>query len=114
MSDIDEHTHRSDSKRAGAPPATLEAWAADEAATAVRRVMHAVRARENVFITGAAGTGKSTLLRLLAMELPDTPVLAPTGVAALRAGGIPTPRRLLRRHPMFAFTSDRQESRCPS
>lgn len=80
MSEIDRPTRRT-------PPATLEEWAADEAATAVRNVMDAVRAGENVFITGAAGTGKSTLLRMLASEMPDAPVLAPTGVAALRAGG---------------------------
>lgn len=87
MSEIDQHTQRTESKRSGTPPATLEAWVADEAATAVRNVMHAVRAGENVFITGAAGTGKSTLLRMLASEMSDAPVLAPTGVAALRAGG---------------------------
>lgn len=87
MSESNQHSQHTESKRTVTPPATLEAWAADESAAAVRRVMHAVRARENMFITGAAGTGKSTLLRLLASELPDTPVLAPTGVAALRAGG---------------------------
>lgn len=40
-----------------------------------------------IFVTGPAGTGKSTLLRLIADRLPNAPVLAPTGVAALRTGG---------------------------
>src|SRR5690606_36949019 len=39
-----------------------------------------------VLVIGAAGTGKSTLLKLLAAEL-NAPVLAPTAVAALRVGG---------------------------
>jgi ATP-dependent exoDNAse (exonuclease V) alpha subunit len=51
------------------------------------------RAREviaeghNVFITGKAGTGKSTLLRDLRKEHPDMVVCAPTGMAAINVGG---------------------------
>ncbi len=41
-----------------------------------------------VFITGRAGTGKSTLLRTFRLESSLVcPVLAPTGVAALNVGG---------------------------
>jgi ATP-dependent DNA helicase PIF1 len=87
MSYTEQHTQPIESGRIGGPPDTLEAWAADDSATAVRELLNAVRARENVFVTGAAGTGKSTLLRLLTAEISDAPVLAPTGVAALRAGG---------------------------
>ena len=46
------------------------------------------KGRKRLFITGRAGTGKSTLLRLYAEEAREKPVvLAPTGVAALNAGG---------------------------
>jgi ATP-dependent DNA helicase PIF1 len=44
--------------------------------------------REPVFITGKAGTGKSTLLQLFRKTTrKKTVVLAPTGVAALNVGG---------------------------
>ena len=44
--------------------------------------------REHVFITGRAGTGKSTLLNHLAFTTEKTiAVCAPTGVAALNVGG---------------------------
>jgi len=43
---------------------------------------------ENVFITGRAGTGKSTLLNLLKHTTKkNAAVLAPTGIAALNVGG---------------------------
>jgi ATP-dependent DNA helicase PIF1 len=44
--------------------------------------------RKVVFVTGQAGTGKSTFIRSLKNELgPSVPVLAPTGVAALNVEG---------------------------
>jgi ATP-dependent DNA helicase PIF1 len=44
--------------------------------------------RENVFVTGRAGTGKSTLLEYLAWHTSKQLVIcAPTGVAALNVGG---------------------------
>ncbi len=43
---------------------------------------------QNLFITGRAGTGKSTLLRLVQQTTRKrTVVLAPTGIAALHVGG---------------------------
>lgn len=39
-----------------------------------------------LFVTGKAGTGKSTIIREL-KKLPGTIVVAPTGIAALNAGG---------------------------
>ena len=43
---------------------------------------------ENLFVTGRAGTGKSTLLRCLKSNLPQkTAVLAPTGLAAVNVQG---------------------------
>lgn len=41
----------------------------------------------NVFLTGPAGTGKTTLLKRYIEEHPKTIVCAPTGVAAVNAGG---------------------------
>src|SRR5919106_1761384 len=46
-----------------------------------------VLGRENVFITGRAGTGKSTLLKYFCDMHPGVVILAPTGVAALNVGG---------------------------
>jgi len=44
--------------------------------------------RENLFVTGPAGTGKSTLLKLfVSTSSRKVVVTAPTGVAALQAGG---------------------------
>jgi energy-coupling factor transporter ATP-binding protein EcfA2 len=45
---------------------------------------------KNLFITGRAGTGKSTLLKIIQQELADSKVIsivAPTGVAALNIEG---------------------------
>ena len=49
-----------------------------------------IEAGENVFLTGPAGTGKSTFLKYLLSALDETVnavVVAPTGVAALNVGG---------------------------
>jgi ATP-dependent DNA helicase PIF1 len=44
--------------------------------------------RRNIFLTGRAGTGKTTLLRQLIAETGEkTVVLAPTGLAAVNVGG---------------------------
>ena len=43
----------------------------------------------NVFLTGKAGTGKTTFLRELKRRSPKRMVVvAPTGVAAINAGGV--------------------------
>jgi len=43
----------------------------------------------NIFLTGKAGTGKTTFLKRLQQESPKRMiVLAPTGVAAINAGGV--------------------------
>jgi ATP-dependent DNA helicase PIF1 len=40
-----------------------------------------------VFVTGKAGTGKSTMIRFLSTALPNCVILAPTAAAAINAGG---------------------------
>lgn len=43
----------------------------------------------NIFLTGKAGTGKTTFLRALVKESPKRMIiLAPTGIAAINAGGM--------------------------
>ena len=43
----------------------------------------------HVFLTGKAGTGKTTFLRTLKEQLPKRMiVLAPTGIAAINEGGV--------------------------
>ena len=45
--------------------------------------------RQSVFMTGKAGTGKSTFLRhIVENTRKRTVVLAPTGIAAVNAGGV--------------------------
>ena len=57
----------------------------DPIATHFRRL---VNDGQNVFLTGMAGTGKSTMLRALIEELGDeVTVTASTGIAALNIGG---------------------------
>lgn len=47
-----------------------------------------VRGRAHIFLTGRAGTGKTTLVRrFMDMAGEDAAIVAPTGVAAMNAGG---------------------------
>jgi ATP-dependent exoDNAse (exonuclease V) alpha subunit len=57
--------------------------------TAEDRFLAAARAGRNCFLTGMAGTGKSTLLkRFIGESFRRVDVTAPTGVAALNVGGL--------------------------
>lgn len=47
-----------------------------------------IQKNQNVFISGPAGTGKSTILKFLQKEDPKLPVTATTGMAAVNVGGI--------------------------
>lgn len=61
------------------------------------RAMTVLDAGGNVFITGKAGTGKSTLLRhFLQTTAKRVAVAAPTGIAALNVGGVTL-------HRLFGF-----------
>lgn len=51
------------------------------------KIIEDIRAGHHVFITGAAGVGKSTVAREIIRNFPDTTILAPTGVAAKNVGG---------------------------
>ena len=45
--------------------------------------------QRSIFLTGKAGTGKTTLLReIIQSTHKNTVVVAPTGIAALNAGGV--------------------------
>ena len=54
-----------------------------------KRALDAMMSGKNVFLTGEAGTGKSTVLRAF-LDQCDRPcaILAPTGVAAINIGGM--------------------------
>jgi MoxR-like ATPase len=44
---------------------------------------------KNIFLTGKAGTGKTTFLRYIKQQTrKNTVIVAPTGVAAINAGGV--------------------------
>jgi ATP-dependent DNA helicase PIF1 len=62
---------------------------AADVCTPENRFLAAANAGRNVFLTGMAGTGKSTLLRkFIADATAKVDVTAPTGVAALNVGGM--------------------------
>ncbi|TDM00599.1 MAG: hypothetical protein C4K58_05240 [Flavobacteriaceae bacterium] len=57
----------------------------------------ALNTNQTFFITGKAGTGKTTLLKkIMALGDKKTVVVAPTGVAAINAGGVTI-------HSLFGF-----------
>ena len=71
---------------------TSEGLKADDNNIPFSQAMRAVLAGKNVFLTGEAGTGKTTFLTTLRDHLEKTTnktvvVLAPTGIAAVNAGG---------------------------
>ena len=72
-----------------------------EISAEMQSAINAVSAGKSIFITGRAGTGKSTLLTYLREEvLKDTfIVVAPTGVAAINVGGSTI-------HKFFGFLPD--------
>lgn len=52
-------------------------------------LQYILQTHKNVFLTGKAGTGKTTLLKqILKSTYKNTVVVAPTGIAALNAGGV--------------------------
>lgn len=65
-----------------------------------KEALNAVESGKNLFITGKAGTGKSTLLKVIRDSLTQNyVVLAPTGVAAVNIGGQTI-------HSFFGFRPD--------
>ncbi|HXI11094.1 MAG TPA: AAA family ATPase [Thermoanaerobaculia bacterium] len=80
-----ERATRKPSRRAQLPPAERY-----EISPPFREALDAIAGgKELLFVTGRAGTGKSTFIQMLRNELPkkNIVVLAPTGIAALNAGG---------------------------
>src|SRR4051794_26171095 len=77
------------------PPPKPSRWSAEELEkmnaplSEESRFVGAAHGGRNVFLTGMAGTGKSTLLRqLIAATSHRVDVTAPTGVAALNVSGM--------------------------
>ncbi len=73
--------------------------------------LHKIRdGKAFVFITGRAGTGKSTLLKYFVEQSKKrSPVLAPTGVAALNVGG-ETIHRFFKIPPSVDLATARMEA----
>lgn len=64
--------------------------------------------QQSLFLTGKAGTGKTTLLReIIATTHKNTVVVAPTGIAALHAGGVTI--HSLFQLPFSSFIPDDQQ-----
>jgi ATP-dependent exoDNAse (exonuclease V) alpha subunit len=51
-------------------------------------ILNAIRAKNNVCVTGAAGTGKSFLLKMIKDHFPHVHITASTGVASVNIGGV--------------------------
>ena len=64
----------------------------------MKKIIKDIKNKNNVFITGTAGTGKSTFLEYLKQEIfsSEPVVVAPTGVAALNVNGMTI-------HKFFSF-----------
>lgn len=52
-----------------------------------KRIRKLLKSGSNVMLHGAAGTGKSTILRAISKHNSNSVVLSPTGIAALNVGG---------------------------
>jgi len=52
------------------------------------KVTSSINSGKNIFITGAAGTGKSYILNKLKQDFPEMEVTATTGAAAVNVGGV--------------------------
>ena len=65
-----------------------------------RHALELLTGGKNVFLTGKAGTGKSTLIRLFMADTErNVVVVAPTGIAALNVDGYTI-------HRLFGFRND--------
>ena len=51
------------------------------------RIMHLIKTRKNIFITGHAGTGKSYLLNKIKENVPNLVITSTTGIAAVNVKG---------------------------
>jgi len=74
----------------GTAPASRFAWPGGLKATSEydAAIDHLLTGEGHLFVTGRAGTGKSTLLRALGEMIPEPmAIVAPTGLAAVNVGG---------------------------
>lgn len=53
----------------------------------LQKIINLIKAGENVFITGHAGTGKSYILNKLKQKFPKLAITSTTGIAAVNVGG---------------------------
>lgn len=67
------------------------------------------QSNRNIFLTGKAGTGKTTFLKYIRENCPkQMAVVAPTGVAAINAGGV-TIHSFFNYHLLLLFQKQREQ-----
>ena len=71
----------------GGPAGMMAAYAAAESGHAVTLLEQNEKLGKKLFITGKGGTGKTYFLKRIIPALKNAVVVAPTGIAAVNAGG---------------------------
>lgn len=68
-------------------PARFKIITMFELSESQRRAFDLMKSGRNVFLTGEAGSGKTTVVREFLKQAHDAVVVAPTGIAAINSGG---------------------------
>jgi len=87
--EADEREHQEGVRRAAQRTAPRKALAGIEVLPEYTFILESVKARKPaIFVTGKAGTGKSTFIGYIMSQVARSVVVAPTAIAALNVGGV--------------------------